>query len=166
MFLDSLMQLSSGQQITADAVSTNTIDFGNVTPKRKVGVGEPMALVIAITAIGTNTGSAKLTAITSAAAALTAPLIIGEIDLATADIAAGKVYVIPLAQGIDYLRYFGINYDITGTVDFTVTSYLEPLKLASIEGRDVRQGLHDLVMPGPGRFARLGVSFSQESHHG
>lgn len=129
MFVDALTLLSDGQQVTADAVSGNTIDLGNVTPKRKIGVGEPMGVAVAITAIGTNTGSAKLTVITSAAAALTSPLIIGEIDLATADIAAGKVYVIPVASGIAMLRYFGLHYDITGTVDFTVDAHLAPLSM-------------------------------------
>lgn len=140
MILDALLKLSAAQQVTADAVSTNTIDFGNVTPKRKVAVGEPMALLVAITAIGTNTGSAKLTAIQSAAANLSSPQIIGEIDLATADIAAGKVYIIPLSQGIAALRYFGANYDITGTVDFTVDAYCVPLSMASILAETYAKG--------------------------
>jgi hypothetical protein len=129
MFVDALTLLSSAQQVTADAVSGNTIDLGNVTPKRKIGVGEAMGVAIAITAIGTNTGSAKLTIITSAAAALTSPLIVGELDLATADIAAGKVYVVAMSSGIAMLRYVGIHYDITGTVDFTVTAHMAPLSM-------------------------------------
>jgi hypothetical protein len=133
MFVDSLLQLSEDQQVTADAVSENTIDLGSVTPKRKLGAGEPMAVVINISAIGTNTGSAKLTAVYSAAAALTSPVIVGEIDLVTADIAAGNVFVIPISQGIAALRYFGIHYDITGTVDFTVDAFLQPLKMASVQ---------------------------------
>lgn len=133
MFVDALQKLSSAQQITADAVSGNTIDLGNVTPKRKLGAGEPMAVVVAISAIGTNTGSAKLTAVYSAAAALTSPVIIGEVDLATADIAVGNTFVIPIGQGIAALQYFGMNYDITGTVDFTVTAYLMPLSMAAVQ---------------------------------
>jgi hypothetical protein len=129
MILDALLKVSAGQQVTADAVSGNTIDFGNTTPKRDIGVGEPMAYLVVITAIGTNSGSAKLTAIQSAAAALTSPQIVGEIDLATADIAVGKQYVIPISTGIPPLRYGGINYDITGTVDFTVDAYLGPLSM-------------------------------------
>lgn len=132
MILDSLLKVSAAQQVTADAVSGNTVDLGNVTPKRKIAVGEAMALLVCITAIGTNTGSALFQAIQSAAAALTSPQIIGEIALATADIAAGKVYIIPLSQGIPALRYLGANYDITGTVDFTVDAYIVPLSMASI----------------------------------
>jgi len=129
--VDALLQLSSAQQITADAVSTNTIDTGNITPKRNMGVGEPMGCLIVITAVGTNTGSAKLTLIQSAAANLGSPQIIGEIDLATADIAVGKTYLVAQSTGIDALRYLGINYDITGTVDFTVTAYYGPISMLS-----------------------------------
>lgn len=131
MILDALDKLAAAQQVTADAVTANTIDLGNVTPKRNIAVGEPMALVIAITAIGTNTGSAKFQAIQSAAANLGSPQIIGEIDLATADIAAGNIFVVPLGFGISALRYLGGNFDITGTVDFTVDVYLQPMSMAA-----------------------------------
>lgn len=141
MILDALLKVSAAQQVTADAVSGNTVDMGNVTPKRKIGVGTAMAYVVAITAIGTNSGSAKLTAITSAAAALTSPLIIGELDLATADIAVGKVYVIAISHGIAFLRYHGINYDITGTVDFTVDAYGPmPMAMASSLAENYSKG--------------------------
>lgn len=123
MFLDALTKVSAAQQVTADAASGNTFDAGNVTPKRRLGVGEPMCFVMAITAIGTNTGSSKVQAIMSAATNLGTPTIVGEVDLATADIAAGKVYVIPIAQGVATLRYWGMYHDITGTVDYTVDAY-------------------------------------------
>lgn len=132
MILDAYLKLSAAQQVTADAVSGNTIDFGNVTPKRKVAVGRPIGVLVVITAIGTNSGSAKLQAIQSAAANLGTPQIVGEIDLATADIAVGKAYIIPVGQGIPALRYFGANYDITGTVDFTVDAYAGDLDTLSI----------------------------------
>lgn len=139
-FVDALGKVSAAQQITADAVSTNAVDLANVTPKRKIGVGEPMGFLVTITAIGTNTGSAKLTAVTSAATALTSPLIVGEIDLATADIAAGKSYIIPIASGIAFLEFLGINYDITGTVDFTVDAYFGPLSMFSIKAESYAKG--------------------------
>jgi hypothetical protein len=42
MFIDSFLLLSDSQAVTADAASTNTIDLGNVSPKRDIGNGEPM----------------------------------------------------------------------------------------------------------------------------
>jgi hypothetical protein len=133
MILDALLKLAAAQQVTADAVTTNVVDTGNTTPKRKIAVGEPLAILFVITAIGTNTGSAKLQAIQSASSTLgSGNQIIGEIDLATADIAVGKVYIVPLSQGIPALRYVGGNHDITGTVDYTCDTYLVPLSMASI----------------------------------
>lgn len=130
MILDSLLKVSAAQQVTADAVSGNTIDLGALTIQRQIAVGEPMALVVCITAVGTNTGSAKLQAIQSAATALTSPVIIGELDVVTADLAAGKCFVIPLGYGEAPIRYLGANYDITGTVDFTVDAYVMPIAMA------------------------------------
>lgn len=127
MILDALLKLSAAQQVTADAVSTNAVDNGNLTPKRNMGAGEPIGVGVFITAIGTNTGSAKLQAVYSAATGLTSPVIVGEVDLATADIAAGKAYFIPVSPGsAPALEFLGANYDITGTVDFTVDTYVMP----------------------------------------
>lgn len=126
MILDALLKLSAVQQVTSDAVSGNTIDFGNVTPKRNVAVGEPMAALVVITALGTTTGSAKFQIIQSASDTLGSPQVVGEIDLATADLAVGKAYVIGHSFGIPALRYLGLNYDITGTVDFTVDAFYGP----------------------------------------
>jgi hypothetical protein len=133
MFCDALCKLSAAQQVTADAVSGNTFDAGNVTPKRRLGDGEKMGVAVTITAAGTNTGSAKIQIITSAAANLGSPLVVGELDLAAADLAAGKTYVVALSTGIAMLRYLGMNYDITGTVDFTVDAYLAPLSMLAPE---------------------------------
>lgn len=132
MILDALTKVSAAQQVTADAVSTSSYDCGNITPKRKMGVGRGLVAVVCITAIGTNTGSTKLQVIQSAAAALTSPQILGEIDLATADIAAGKIYIIPIGAGIPGLRYLGVNHDITGTVDYTVDTYITSREDAGI----------------------------------
>jgi hypothetical protein len=141
MILDSLLKVSAAQQVTADAVSTSSVDLGNVTPKRGVAGGEPMAYVCAITAIGTNTGSTKIQAIQSAAAALTAPQILGEVDLQTADIVAGKVIIVPVGQGIPALRFHGMQHDITGTVDYTVDAYGPmPLSMASIVAERYAKG--------------------------
>lgn len=131
MILDALLQVSSAQAVTADAASEDTIDFGNVTPNRRIAVGEPMCYVMAITAVGTNTGSTKVQAIESAAAALTSPQIVGSLDLAAGDLVAGKVYIIAISQGIAALRYGGMYHDITGTVDYTVDAFLVPASMAA-----------------------------------
>lgn len=132
MILDALLKVCSAQQVTADAVSEDVIDLGNVTPKRKIGVGEPMGFLVAITALGTTTGSSKIQAIQSADPALgSGTQILGELDLAAADHAVGKCYVVAIGNGIPALRYIGMNFDITGTVDYTVDAYLGPLSSIS-----------------------------------
>lgn len=134
MYIDALLLLSNGQQITADAVSTNTIDTNPTvaSPAPQIGTGEPMGLAMVITAVGTNTGSAKIQAIQSAAANLGSPDVIGEVDLVTADLVAGKAILVPIPPGYGSKRYLGANYDITGTVDFTVKTWLVPQELFSI----------------------------------
>lgn len=132
MYLDALLKVAAAQQITADAVSASSYDTGNVTPKRNLAAGEPMVLVTFITAVGTNTGSTKIQAVQSAAAALTSPQILGETDLAAADIVAGKVVITPIGQGIPNLRYLGSQHDITGTVDYTVDQYIVPASDAAV----------------------------------
>jgi hypothetical protein len=128
MILDALTKLAAAQQITADVVFTNTYDTGNITPKRNVAVGEPLAILVVITAIGTNTGSAVLQAVDSAASAGTTQKIRGAIELATADIAVGGTFIIPYSHGVAPLRYKTGYADITGTVDFTIDAYIGALK--------------------------------------
>lgn len=141
MILDSLLKVSAAQQVTADAASGNTIDLGALTIQRQVASGEPLALVVCITAVGTNTGSAKIEAIESAASNLGTPRIIGELDLLTADITAGRVFVVPLSAGqLGPLRYLGAYYDITGTVDFTVDAYIMPRSMVQTAMRHYAKG--------------------------
>jgi hypothetical protein len=128
MFVDALTQLCSDQAVTADAASENTFDGGNQTPKKRWGAGEPIGIALFIKAIGTTTGSAIVQAIMSAAENLGTPTVIGEIHLATADLAAGKTFFIPISPGhaTAALRYLGAYFDITGTVDFTVDAFIVP----------------------------------------
>jgi len=123
MILDALLQVSDAQQVTADAYSTNTVDAGNVTPKRQIQVGESMGYLMAITAAGTNTGSTKLQAVQSANANLSSHVVVGQVDLAAAQIVAGNIYIIPIGSGMVGLRYHGMYHDITGTVDYTVDAF-------------------------------------------
>ena len=141
MILDSLHKVSAAQQVTADAVSTSSIDLTNVTPKRNVFEGEPMGFLVIITAIGTTTGSTKLQAIQATDAALTTSIgIVGELDLATAQIVAGAQYVVACSQGLTALRYIGMQHDITGTVDYTVDAYFGALSMIHAKSRIYAKG--------------------------
>ena len=125
MILDDLTKVASAQAFTADGVSASSFDLGNVTPKRRVAVGEPLALLVVITAVGTNTGSSLMEAIESAAATLTSPQIRGVYGAAAGELVAGSAFIVPISYGpVAPLRYLGFQADITGTVDFTVDVYI------------------------------------------
>jgi hypothetical protein len=127
MFLDALCKLAAAQQVTADAISTSAYDLGDVTPKRHGGSGEPIGIGVFIKAIGTNSGSTKLQAVSATADdGTTGMAIIGEVDLVTADIKAGKGYFVPIPPGKPVARYISLYHDITGTVDYTVDVYVMP----------------------------------------
>lgn len=127
MYVDDNLRVSSAQQVTADAASEHTIDLGNVTPKNVIGSGKPVGFAVTVTAKGTHTGSSKLQAIQSAAENLGTPDIIGQVDLAAADVVVGASFFVPIAPGKPTKRYIGMYHDITGTVDYTVEAALMTL---------------------------------------
>jgi hypothetical protein len=120
MYVDALLVVSDGQQVTATAVSTSSIDLGNVTPKRQIGDGEPVGFKGHIKANGTTTGSMVVNAISSAAAALSAPTVIGSVSLATADLLAGGEFFVFISDGTPKQQFIGLQYVVTGTVDTTI----------------------------------------------
>lgn len=128
---DGLTQVCSAQQVTADAAGEDSYDLGNITPKRRIAVSD-LALVIHITAVGTNSGSALLQFVESAASNLGSPQQRGNYSAAAGELVAGSVFIIPFSQGpAAPLRYIGATFDITGTVDFTVDAYIGPFSTAS-----------------------------------
>jgi hypothetical protein len=140
MFIDVLLKVSAGQQVTADANSTNTIDLGAPSVLRQVGSGDAIGFGVAITAVGTNSTAVKIEAIQSAAANLGTPDIIGEVDLAAADIGAGKLYFVPIPPGKPTKRYLGLYYDVGVTNDFTVDAWLTSRDLFSVQALAYAKG--------------------------
>ena len=63
MILDKQNQLSDSQAFTVDAVSTNTIDCGNPTPKNDIGAGEPMCIAVNVKVAATGGGAYEFQAI-------------------------------------------------------------------------------------------------------
>ena len=134
MILDAFLQVSSAQQVTGTALSENSVDLGDVTPKRSIAAGEPMVFVLNVKANGTTTGSVVVQAIQSAAADLgSGTIVLGSIALATGDLTAGQTHILPIGQGPTRTRYIGLNYVVTGTVDATFDSFLQPASMAAVE---------------------------------
>lgn len=137
MFVDALLLLSDAQAVSADAVSTNTIDLGNVTPKRDIGTGEPMEVVIQIDVAADFTTGDETYAfevISSAAANLGTPTVLARRVIAASLLTAGSIHRIPVPPGSITQRYLGVNYDVGGTTpSVTVTAFLQPSSMGSVE---------------------------------
>lgn len=120
MIIDKLNLLSDSQALTAAGVSTDVLDTlvdGNI------GIGEPMSLVVSHEVDGTGAGFvAELQ--TSSDEAFTAPVVIGESDMAGA--VEGDKFVIALSADTRADRYFRVNYTGAGTA--TVKAFLVPTK--------------------------------------
>jgi hypothetical protein len=140
MILDGLTQVCSAQQVTADAAGEDSYDLGNVTPKRRAAVSD-LCLFICITAVGTNTGSSLMQFVESASSNLGTPSQRGNYSAAAAELVAGSVFKIPMSTGPALpLRYIGANFDITGTVDFTVDAYVGPASSLAVLAQAYARG--------------------------
>lgn len=143
MILDSQLQFSDGQAVTADAVGTNVIDLSQ---DRSIGTGEPMGVVFCVdVAADQTTGDEDYTfhvEYASDAAQTTARKLIGyrtfESGTPTAPamdadlLVAGFKFVIPIPPTVlsESERYLGIRYDVTGTTPtITMTAFLQPLSM-------------------------------------
>lgn len=124
-YRDALLVLSESQAVTADADSTNYIDFELTTPPEKDG--RPLAVWISV--------EAKTTAGTGIifrwCQKVSEPST-GDADLVTvrvlaADLVKGRTIKIFLPQGVTYLRYQRLYYDIiAGAESYTLSAYLGP----------------------------------------
>lgn len=125
MILDKQNQLSDSQALTIDAVSTNTIDCGNPTPKNDIGSGEPMCIAVNVEVAATGGGAYEFRAIQSANADLSSADILAAVFPAEATLAAGYTFAIPIPQGSVTKRYVGMAFNnVSGTTGVTVSAHL------------------------------------------
>jgi hypothetical protein len=137
MILDKFLRLSEAQAVTGTTpvVSQNTLDLGNVAPKRDLGTGERMvALVhVGVALAGTSpTFLAEL--ISSASADLSSPTVLGSTGTISgaANAPAGAQFEIPIPSGRIAQRYLGLRYTLGGTSPtVTVSAEIQPARLAS-----------------------------------
>lgn len=115
MITDANLTLSASQAVTATAFSTNTIDLG---VNRDIGAGEELNIYVNIEQTATAAGAATVNfqIVTSAAANLSTPTIIGQTDaIPKASLVAGTQITIPVPRSfINKLgqRYFGLQYTV------------------------------------------------------
>lgn len=143
MILDSQLEFSDAQAITADAVGTNVLDLG---VDRSIGNGEPMAVMFTVdVAADQTTGDEDYTfdlEYASNAAQSAGRQLIGRrvfesgapgAPAQDADLlVAGFQFaiVLPPTKLSESERYLGIRYDVTGTTPtITMTAHLMPLSM-------------------------------------
>jgi len=114
MYVDALTAVSKNQAFGAAAVSTDSIDFGNVTPKRRIGPGEAVGFGFCVTAAGTVAAS-LIEIISATDAALTAGILVhASRSIPLAETTIGSLHFIPLPQGTPTQRYLGIRVTTAG----------------------------------------------------
>ena len=115
MITEKLLRVSEDQALTTTAVSTNTVDL---SVARDMGEGTTLYMNFAITEALANGTSVKFEVISSAAANLGSPTVIGSTDaILTAALTLGKNVVVRINPDIagKGQRYLGARYTIAGT---------------------------------------------------
>lgn len=137
MYVDAQNLLSDAQALAATGVSTNSIDLGNVTPKRNVGTGEPLVLGVTVdVAADATTGDEtyEFQAVTDDDGALGSPTTIASVVIPRALLVAGYKFAIPIPPGRVLERHLGARYVLGGTTpSITVTTALYPASMFSVE---------------------------------
>ena len=124
MFVDSKLEMSDAQALTATAVSTNVIPVsGNIGP------GEPMAVAVTVNVAADTTDANETYQFviqTATDAAFTSP-----VNLITTEafdgstLLEGKTFMVPL--GSNNLAFLRMNYVLGGTTpSITVDAHLQP----------------------------------------
>jgi len=120
MIVDVLTRVSSAQAFTgSDEVSTSSYDLGNVTPKRDVGSGEPLAMFIAITTLAADGGSGtfafRILNDTDPALATSVTIVATTQTFAAAALPAGTLIEMMVPSGQITKRYLGAQAVLGGT---------------------------------------------------
>src|SRR5262245_37586797 len=144
MYLDAQTLLSDAQAFTGVAVSTNSYDLGNVTPKREIAPGEPMGVGIAIDVAASST-TVLVELIQATDAALTAGIIVlAQRTFLSADMPVGALIFMPIPQNptaAGPLRFFGIRgTPAGGAATVTLTAWLTGHNLFAALARTYAKG--------------------------
>lgn len=122
MFVDAFLRVSNAQAFGAGpTVSTDSIDLGNVTPKRQIGTGEPLGFAVAVTTAGT-VAATLMEVISATDAALTAGILVHATrTIPLAETTLGSLHFLPLPPGTPTQRFLGVRFTTAGgTISATV----------------------------------------------
>lgn len=139
MYVDALGLVSNAQAFGAAAVSTSSVDLGNVTPKRAVGTGEPVGFAFVVTTAGTVADSLVEVISATDAALTTSILVESSVTLAQAAAVAGFAIFVAIPPGRPRQRYVGIRVTTAGGT-ISGTSWLTSHSLFSILAASYAKG--------------------------
>lgn len=128
MILDSQLQFSAAQAVSADAASTNYIDLG---VGRQIFDAEPMAVLlhVSVAADGTTTDETyefQIETDDNTSFSSATDLVAHSIGYAA--LTANSLHVLPIPVGATVERYLRLNYNVGGTSpSVTLSAYLVPL---------------------------------------
>lgn len=135
MFIDALGRVSNAQAFTATAVSTDSIDLGNVTPNRRIGTGESLGFGMAVlVGLAGTTPTFSLDVISATDGALTTSIVVhANYTRLQADLAAGSLHFFNLPVDWPRQRFLGVRVNLGGTTPtITATIWLTSRDLFSV----------------------------------
>lgn len=128
MITDALLNMVSSQVVTASAVSEDTVDLGVA---RDIGEGEELYLAVTVEAAPTTPTSLEFQAISSAAANLGTPTVLGSSGaIAIASLPVGTTVYVRINPRMASIgqRYFGANFVVVGTTTTSGTYSVNVVK--------------------------------------
>lgn len=144
MYVDVLGRVCNAQAFTAAAVSTDSIDLGNVTPKREIATGEPMGFGISVGVAASST-TVLVEIIQATDAALTSGIVVlAQRTFLAADMPLGALIFMPIPQNPTLagpLRYLGLRVTPAGgAATVTLTAWLTAHAVFSVVARSYAKG--------------------------
>ncbi|MDN7454837.1 Bbp16 family capsid cement protein [Burkholderia cenocepacia] len=110
MYIDSLLEFSRAQALSASGASTNIIDLGS---DRDIGPGRPLWVVVAVAVAAVGTGTYQIDLETDDNAGFSSPTKIASVSPSAAALTAGQRLVIGMPFANE--RYLRLNYTLGGT---------------------------------------------------
>lgn len=141
MFIDKLLKVCSAQAFTAAAVSTDSIDLGNVTPKREIGTGEPLGFGLSVDVAASAT-NVLVEIISATDAALTAGIVVhATFTKLAALMSAGSLHWLGMPMGTPTGRFIGVRITPAGgAATVTMSAWLTSQSLFSIASQNYATG--------------------------
>jgi hypothetical protein len=139
-YMDAALSLSNAQAVTSTAFSTNAVDLrGAVRAGGSADDAVQVFVHVAQSATASGAATVNFQIVTSAAADLSSPTIIGQTDaIPKASLVAGSIITIPIPRSFINApgqRYIGLRYVVT-TGPLTAGAFSAYIALQGIDSAD------------------------------